>query len=51
MNRLSCWMGNFYNISHHEERMNRSLKMLCSVEERFDLARFLQKVDNPTDGL
>jgi 4-amino-4-deoxychorismate lyase len=43
--------GNFYNISHHEERMNRSLKMLCGVEERFDLTRFLQKVDNPSEGL
>jgi 4-amino-4-deoxychorismate lyase len=43
--------GNFYNISHHEERMNRSLKMLCGVEERFDLARFLQKVENPSEGL
>ncbi|MBL7857654.1 MAG: aminotransferase class IV [Cyclobacteriaceae bacterium] len=43
--------GEFYNLSYHEQRMNRSLKMLCGVEDHFDLESFLNKVDRPASGL
>jgi 4-amino-4-deoxychorismate lyase len=43
--------GTFYNLSHHEQRMNRSLKSLCGVHDHVDLEIFLSKVDVPTQGL
>jgi 4-amino-4-deoxychorismate lyase len=43
--------GTFYNLSHHEQRMNRSLKSLCGVHDHVDLEVLLSKVDVPTQGL
>ncbi len=43
--------GEFFNLSYHEQRMNRSLKALCGTEDFFDLALFLEKCDNPVNGL
>lgn len=43
--------GTFHNLSHHEQRMNRSLKSLCGVHEHVDLEVLLSKVDVPTQGL
>ena len=43
--------GTFYNLSHHEQRMNRSLKSLCGVHDHVDLEIFLSNVDVPTQGL
>jgi 4-amino-4-deoxychorismate lyase len=43
--------GTFYNLSHHEQRMNRSLKSLCGVHDHVDLEILLSKVDVPTQGL
>jgi 4-amino-4-deoxychorismate lyase len=43
--------GEFFNLSYHERRMNRSLKALCGTEEFFDLSSFLEKCDNPVKGL
>ena len=43
--------GEFFNLSYHEQRMNRSLKELCGMEDFFDLGIFLEKCDNPDKGL
>jgi 4-amino-4-deoxychorismate lyase len=43
--------GTYYNLSHHEQRMNRSLKMLCGFDGHFDLEGLLSKVDRPDEGL
>lgn len=43
--------GTFYNLSHHEQRMNRSLKSLCGVHDHVDLEVLLSKVDTPSQGL
>jgi 4-amino-4-deoxychorismate lyase len=43
--------GTFYNLSHHEQRMNRSLKSLCGVHDHVDLEVLLSKVDTPAHGL
>lgn len=43
--------GVFYNLSHHEQRMNRSLKSLCGVHDHVDLEVLLSKVDTPVQGL
>jgi 4-amino-4-deoxychorismate lyase len=43
--------GTFYNLSHHEQRMNRSLKSLCGVHDHVDLEVLLSKVDTPAQGL
>jgi 4-amino-4-deoxychorismate lyase len=43
--------GEFFNLSYHEQRMNRALKELCGMEDFFDLAVFLEKCDNPVKGL
>jgi len=43
--------GQFENLFQHEQRMNRSLKMLCGVTTHFDLERFLEKMDHPRHGL
>jgi 4-amino-4-deoxychorismate lyase len=42
--------GELFNLSYHEQRMNRSLKALCGTEDFFDLALFLEKCDNPVKG-
>lgn len=43
--------GQFHNLFYHEQRMNRSLKMLCGVQENFNLENFLQQFERPTQGL
>src|SRR5688572_26707368 len=43
--------GEFRNIFQHEQRMNRSLKELCGVEDFFDLGKFLERFDVPDKGL
>jgi 4-amino-4-deoxychorismate lyase len=43
--------GQFCNLSYHEQRMNRSLKMLCGNTEHFDLERFLDSMEKPEKGL
>ncbi|HEY3404272.1 MAG TPA: aminotransferase class IV [Ohtaekwangia sp.] len=44
--------GEFYNLSYHEHRMNRSLKMLCGNgnEDYLDLEALLSHVDKPVNG-
>lgn len=43
--------GNFSNLFHHEQRMNRSLRMLCGATEYFELEEFLARIDKPASGL
>ncbi len=43
--------GEFYNLFYHEQRMNRSLKLLCGEQEHFDLEKFLQNIEQPKQGL
>jgi 4-amino-4-deoxychorismate lyase len=43
--------GQFQNLFYHELRMNRSLEMLCGVEEPFDLEAFLKNFNPPSVGL
>lgn len=43
--------GKFLNLFQHEQRMNRSLKELCGVEDFFDLGKFLERFDIPDQGL
>jgi 4-amino-4-deoxychorismate lyase len=43
--------GNFFNVSRHEQRMNRSLRMLCGEQDYFDLEEWLTHIDRPREGL
>ncbi len=43
--------GQFKNLFHHEQRMNRSLSALCGVTGDFNLEQFLDKTDRPAKGL
>jgi 4-amino-4-deoxychorismate lyase len=43
--------GEFCNLFYHEQRMNRSLKILCGVHNHFDLEQFLSGLERPTTGL
>ncbi|HEY9005937.1 aminotransferase class IV [Ohtaekwangia sp.] len=43
--------GKYYNLSHHEQRMNRSLKYLCGTHDYIDLEEFLSNIDKPEQGL
>src|SRR5690242_4327143 len=43
--------GEFHNLFYHEQRMNRSLKILCGVHDHMNLEAFLQHVDKPEKGL
>lgn len=43
--------GEFLNLFYHEQRMNRSLKMLCGSQEFVDLEGFLENIDRPREGL
>jgi 4-amino-4-deoxychorismate lyase len=43
--------GKFHNLFYHEQRMLRSLEMLCGSEEDIDLEQFLTSLDFPRDGL
>ncbi len=48
---IKLYNGAYHNLFYHEQRMNRSLKMLCGVEDYFNLEEFLQHVEQPTNGL
>jgi 4-amino-4-deoxychorismate lyase len=43
--------GEFCNLFHHEQRMNRSLHLLCGVQEHFDLEEFLSRLECPRSGV
>jgi 4-amino-4-deoxychorismate lyase len=43
--------GEFHNLFYHEQRMNRSLRLLCGEQEHFDLEKFLEKIEKPKQGL
>jgi 4-amino-4-deoxychorismate lyase len=43
--------GKFCNLFYHEQRMLRSLEMLCGVEDDFNLEQFLNSLDSPKAGL
>ena len=43
--------GQFHNLFYHEQRMNRALKMLCGVQDNFDLEEFLNQFERPQQGL
>lgn len=43
--------GKFCNVFYHEQRMLRSLEMLFGNDEDFDLAKFLEDLDFPKEGL
>ena len=43
--------GKFCNLFHHEQRMIRSLEMLCGVEEDIILDEFLQELTVPKEGV
>jgi 4-amino-4-deoxychorismate lyase len=43
--------GNFCNLFYHEQRMNRSLHILCGVDDHLELENFLSRVEHPASGL
>jgi 4-amino-4-deoxychorismate lyase len=43
--------GKYCNLFYHEQRMNRSLKVLCGVQGNFDLEELLTKAEPPSSGL
>jgi 4-amino-4-deoxychorismate lyase len=43
--------GKYYNLFYHEQRMNRSLKMLCGVQDTVDLEEYLKNIETPSHGL
>jgi len=43
--------GQYNNLFYHEQRMNRSLKMLCGLQETLDLEQFLSNANTPQKGL
>jgi len=43
--------GEYCNLFYHEQRMNRSLKMLCGVQKNIDLEGFLKETEMPAKGL
>lgn len=43
--------GEYKNLFHHEQRMNRSLKILCGSHDYFVLDEFLSKIEKPEKGL
>ncbi|HTE29971.1 MAG TPA: aminotransferase class IV [Chryseolinea sp.] len=43
--------GEFSNLSYHEQRVNRSLKMVFGVEHQLDFQSLLNKKDRPRKGL
>lgn len=42
--------GEFYNLFYHEQRMRRSLQMLCGIDEDVNLERFLKELNYPASG-
>jgi 4-amino-4-deoxychorismate lyase len=43
--------GKFLNLSYHEQRMHRSLQMLCGDDEPVELESFLNHFEPPKQGL
>lgn len=43
--------GVYHNLFYHEQRMHRSLRILCGVEEHLNLEEFLAKIEKPVKGL
>lgn len=43
--------GEFRNLFYHEQRMLRSLSMLCGADDDFNLERFLSNIQFPSTGL
>jgi 4-amino-4-deoxychorismate lyase len=43
--------GEYRNLFYHEQRMNRSLKMLFGVQDNIDLEAFLKDTETPAKGL
>jgi 4-amino-4-deoxychorismate lyase len=43
--------GKFCNLFYHEQRMLRSLEMLCGVDEDFNLESFLSSLAFPDKGI
>lgn len=43
--------GQFQNLFYHEQRMLRSLSMLCGVDDELNLERFLSNIHFPSTGL
>jgi 4-amino-4-deoxychorismate lyase len=43
--------GTFHNLSYHEQRMHRSLQMLCGDSSTVDLEGFLSHFKKPEEGL
>jgi 4-amino-4-deoxychorismate lyase len=43
--------GEYHNLFYHEQRMNRSLRLLCGEQDHFDLEKFLLNIDYPKQGL
>lgn len=43
--------GEYRNLFYHEQRMNRSLKILCGLHDFFNLEEFLHNIDRPSNGL
>jgi 4-amino-4-deoxychorismate lyase len=43
--------GEYHNLFYHEQRMNRSLKVLCGVDDHLNLEEFLNLVEKPGEGL
>jgi 4-amino-4-deoxychorismate lyase len=43
--------GKFCNLFHHEQRMIRSLEMLCGIEEDIILDKFLNELSTPSEGV
>ena len=43
--------GEFYNLSYHEQRMHRSLQMLCGDDSPIQLEALLNRFERPQQGL
>lgn len=43
--------GQYCNLFYHEQRMNRSLRMLCGETGHLDLEMFLDNIQRPEEGL
>ena len=43
--------GKFHNLSYHEQRMHRSLQMLCGDDDPIELEGFLRRFERPAKGL
>jgi len=43
--------GEFHNLFYHEQRMNRSLKLLCGIQTDTNLEEFFEHIEKPQIGL